>query len=571
MDDGTEKEFNIRTRGESTLELCLQTLWLSNPSSVKVTAEIEFHSLNTRSPTLLSSQPITITAAAEFARVGVAAPLRTEQLNPSCSLKSVLRTVRPNNVEITLGSLGRDAEPPSDAALASNADEKPSQIYEMRLSYAFKVDSDKAIEVRPSFPSLFNQLYDSPLDSQIWSLLDSNSKIIEYGSSMHHATPKSLKKGDYVISLLLRHPKYSVLDQMKDIPCEISFNLKDALPMAVYSELDKASTPAVKDDGRSQIVKRLLPRGSYQDIYVARPTADLPKWCVDGDVIVGALTLDKSKESVSSMKLLYIVPPKPKAKSEDSDEGDAKKEESLDDTVFKAKLGHMKKLRAKNTTAYKEIAEELRNQKPLSIPLLSELLSFALEAPLSNDVTNEEQYRVDEIEKIYNKSQKVNGGPIDAAVLAKYFGLNEPDKEELDADEEAKEENKEMKEQRDFLKTILLSRAFANANNTSSDMVAFDNTVKELKQWVKLDTLKDDEEKIKYTLVLARHARLCQGRVPVALSMLLKGKKDLISGKSLKLIDEELLTLFNATDENHLNQNIQESIYCSYPVFKRNV
>ncbi|KAL7459659.1 hypothetical protein ACHAWC_011570 [Mediolabrus comicus] len=577
MKEGVEEEYHIRVKGGSSLEVCLQLLWLANPSPGFVTADIEFHSLNIRGPTLVSSQPVTITASSEFARLGASAPLRAEQLNPECKLKSVLRTLRPNNIDITLGSAERDKEPPSDAALASNADEVPSRIYEMRLTYQFKVEGDKPIDVRPSFPSLFNQLYDSPVDSQIWSLSDNNSKIITYGSSMHHASPISLKKGDYTVTLLLRHPSRSSLDQMKDLPCEIDLKIPTALDCKLYDELDKASTPAVKDDGRKAMEKKLLPKGSYQDIYVARPTEDLPSWVVPGDVIQGSLVLDKDKAAVSSMKLLYITPPKATAKNGDDEKSKEKdKEDSLEDVVFKAKLDHAGSLRAKNVTVYKEIIATLKEERPSSVPLLSEMLTFALEGPLPDANTDaEDQVRAAEVEQVYNDAMKSNGGPIDVSALAQYFGLNEPDKDELDADDEAKDLNKEMKEQSDVLKKILLARASlygSLATKDSSEVSRFGQSVKEMKQWVKLDSLKDDDEKITFTITLVRHASICQDKKALAISLLLKAKKDISSGKKLKKLDEELLVLFDSVDGmSHVKENLQEGIYYRYPVFKRNV
>jgi tripeptidyl-peptidase-2 len=575
INDGTEKEFHLRTKGGSTLELCLQTLWLANPSPALVTADIEFHSFNTKSPTLISS-PVTITGAAEFARLGVSAPLRAEQLNPVGSLKSVSRALRPNKFDITLGSLQRDAEPPSDAALTSDCESKPTQIYEMRCSYPFKVDSDKPIDVRPSFPSLFNQLYDSPFDSQLWSLVDSNSKIISYGSSMHHASASSLKKGDYTITLLLRHPNSSVLEQLKDVPCEVSFTLKDPMSCKLYGQLDKASTPSVKDDGRSPLDKQLLCKGSYQDIYVARPTDEMPKWTENGDVLVGTLVLDKEKETATSMKLLYVIPPKSKAKNGDSDEDKSKKADTLEDVVFKAKLGHLATLRTKNVTTYQDIATKLKEERPSDVPLMSELLSFALESPLPDNLTSEDKYRSEEIEKVYNMSLKSSDGPIDPTLLAQYFGLNEPDKDELDADDEAKELKQNMTEQHDFLKKMLLSRASIRgslaANNTDpSDLSLFDKAVKDMKQWVKLENLKDDDEKINFTVTLSRHARLFQERQALALSLILKAKKDLTAGKNLRQLDDELLAILGSLEASHLQGNIQDSLHCRYPVIKRNV
>jgi tripeptidyl-peptidase-2 len=578
--EGVEGEYHIRVKGGSSLEVCLQLLWLSNPSPALVTADIEFHSLNVRSPALptsMSSQPITITASSEFARLGASAPLRAEQLNPECKLKSVLRTLRPNNVDITLGSAERDSEPPSDAELASNAKEEPSRIYEMRLSYQFKVEGDKPIEVRPSFPSLFNQLYDSPVDSQIWSLQDNNAKMITYGSCMHHASPTSLKKGDYTVSLLLRHPRRSTLDQMKDLPCEISMNMPSELTCNLYSELDKASTPAVKDDGRKPMEKKLLHKGSYQDIYVARPTDDLPSWVLPGDILQGSLVLDRDKEAVSSMKILYVVPPKATAKNGDDEKSKTKeKEDSLEDVIFKAKLGHLASLRTKNVTVYKEIVSTLKEERPDSIPLLSEMLTFALEGPLpSGETDDEDRVRLAEVDKVYNQSLKENGGPIDPLALAQYFGLNEPDKDELDADDEANELNKDMKEQRDALRKVLLERASlcgSVADKDSTGVSRFEEAVKELKQWNKLESLKDDDEKIKLTITLARHARICQEKKALAISLLLKAKKDLSSGKNLKQLDEELLTLYDLMDGmSHVKENLKESLCYRFPVFKRNV
>ena len=79
---------------------------------------------------------------------------------------------------------------------------------------------------------------------------------------MHHVEAVSLKKGNYTIKALIRHPKRSVLEQMKDLPVEISLNLPDALSCEVYSQIDKASTPVVKDE-RSSLSSKLLSKGMY--------------------------------------------------------------------------------------------------------------------------------------------------------------------------------------------------------------------------------------------------------------------------------------------------------------------
>jgi hypothetical protein len=173
-------------------------------------------------------------------------------------------------------------------------------------------------------------------------------------------------------------------------------------------------------------------------------------------------------------------------------------------------------------------------------------------------------------------SLKSSDGPIDPTLLAQYFGLNEPDKDELDADDEAKELKQNMTEQHDFLKKMLLSRASIRgslaANNTDpSDLSLFDKAVKDMKQWVKLENLKDDDEKINFTVTLSRHARLFQERQALALSLILKAKKDLTAGKNLRQLDDELLAILGSLEASHLQGNIQDSLHCRYPVIKRNV
>jgi len=570
--EGVEEEYHVRVKGGSSLELCLQLLWLANPSPASVTADVEFHSLDIRSPTLISSQPITITAASEFARLGAMTPLRAEKLNPLCKLKSVRRTLRPQDSDIKLGLTELDVLPPSDAEIRASNTTIGTQIYEMRLQFQFKIEGDKEIKVRPSIPSLFSQIYDSPMDSQLWALEDSNSQILAYGGAMHHADSVSLKKGDYSITLLLRHPDRYVLEQMKNTPCQLSLTLPAELTCNLYDQLDKASTPGLKDDGRSPLKSMLLRKGSHQDIYVSRPTEDLPDWVAPGDVLVGSLVLDKDKESVTSMELVYVAPP-PKTKKKDS-EKEKSEPDSLEEVIFKAKLKYLAELRTTNSTLYKEHADALKEERPASVPLLSELLVFALESPVPSTETSEDNWRAREVELIHNAMQKTNDGPIDTTSLAQYFGLNEPDKDELEDDEEAKKLNKDMKEQRKALKKILLERASlagAIADKDKSTVAGFDEVVRELKQWVSSDKLDDDKEKVKLAITMARHARICQNKKATAISILLKAKKDL-SGKGLRQVDEEVQKVYDLFDGmEHLSENSKEGIQSRFPVLKRGV
>ena len=567
----------MRVKGGHTLELCLQLLWLANPSPAHVTADIEWHSLDIRSPTLVNSQPITIASAREFARVGVNTPLRAEKLNPSASLKSVRRTLRPQEYDIKLGSNEvLDRFPASDAEVRANPDEQDTQIYEMRTRYKFSIKTEKdnkAIPVRPSCPSLFNQLYDSAIDSQLWSLEDGESQVLEYGGAIHHVESISLKKGDYTLCLLLRHPNRKLLEQLKDIPCELLLTLHESLPCEVYSQMDKASTPSVTDDGRSSLKSATLRKGTHQDLYVSRPTKELPSWIEAGDVLVGSLLLDKGKERVTSMELLYNVPPKPAAKDSKEDKADEKKKDSLEDIVFKAKLDFLAGLRKNTTKAeeYENLLDALKEDRPMNIPLLLERLTFALERSVPSTETDENKWRANEVELVYNAMLKENDGPIDVSLLAQYFGVKEPDKEELEDNEEAKKMNKDMKEQRTALKKILLSRASIAGSIADKDASAvdeFDKAVKEMKNWVSSDNLDDDKDKAQLAITLARHA-ICQDKKSTALSLLLKVRKDL-AGKDLKKVEEELARVYTMFgDMDHLIENVKEGLQTRYPTAPR--
>ena len=311
--------------------------------------------------------------------------------------------------------------------------------------------------------------------------------------------------------------------------------------------------------------------GSQQDIYVARPSTTLPDWVASGDVLVGTLKLDKDK-AVSSMEVLYIAPPKP-TKKKDENKSDSKDPDGLEDVVFKAKLDYIAGLRTKNSALYKETAALLKDEKPGSVPLLTELLTFALESSKPSDEEDEDKWRAKEIDLVYEAMQKVNNGPIDTPALAQYFGLNEPSAEDLEADEEAKKLNKEMKDQRSAYKKVLLARASIAgkvADKDASFANNFDEAVKEMKLWVKSENLEGDDDKTKLAITESRHSRICQNRMGTALSILLKAKKDL-NGKGAKQIDEELSSFYALSNMEHLAEYSKEEAQNRFPAVKRSV
>ncbi len=568
VNEGYEKEFSMKVKGGSTLEVCLQLLWLANAASTSVVVDVEFHSFLTRGPTLVASQPVAISAGREFARFGAAASLRTEKLNPSASLDTVQRTIRPASYDIVSGSADRDIMPPSDAEIKANPDLTASngtEIYNMFLKYNFEIDSDKAIKVTPVATSLFNQLYDSPLDTQIWELRDSNSQLLECGSSMHHANSVSLKRGDYSITFHTRHPSRQVLEQMKDLPFQLLMST-DALDCKVYSELDKASTPAVTGDGRSEVGLKVLRKGAFQDLYVSRPTGDLPSWVKPGDIMTGKVSLEKAKSGVTSMQLTYVVPPKSQVKKLNTNSlpKDEEDEKTLDEIIFASKVSYLATIRKKNATSYKELSQELLQENSTSIPLLSELLTYAKDAKLEGD-DPKELARVNEIQKVRDLLSTSNGGPIDEAALAQYFGVTLPSDDDLQGDKEATELKKKMEEQKKLLKATLLALSDAAATlalSDSSQTETLDSTIKELKKW---GTFSDAKDKLIYSMTLSRHQRLCKGEKGSAIKTLMEAKKDATPEDDKKLTEEMLKILKSLEGTEHIVTDTNNALYKRFP------
>ena len=568
VNEGYEKEFSMKVKGGSTLEVCLQLLWLANAASTSVVVDVEFHSFLTRGPTLVASQPVAISAGREFARFGAAANLRTEKLNPSASLDTVQRTIRPSTYDIVSGSADRDIMPPSDAEIKANPDLTPSngtEIFNMFLKYDFEIDSDKPIKVTPVATSLFNQLYDSPLDTQIWELRDSNSQVLECGSSMHHANAVSLKKGKYTITFHTRHPSRQVLEEMKDLPFQLLMST-DSLDCKIYSELDKASTPAVTGDGRSEVGLKVLRKGSFQDLYVSRPTGDLPSWAKPGDLMTGKVSLDKGKSGVTSMQLTYVVPPKSSVKKLNANSlpKDEEDDKTLDEIIFASKVSYLATIRKKNATTYKELSDQLLQENSTSIPLLSELLSYAKESKLEGD-DSKELGRVNAIQKVRDLLSVSNGGPIDESALAQYFGVALPSEDDLEGDKEAKELKKKMEEQKKLLKATLLAlsdAAAALALSDSSQTDILDSSVKELKKW---GSFSDAKDKLTYSMTLSRQQRLCKREKGSAIKTLMDAKNDATPEDDKKLTEEMLKILNSLEGTEHIVADTNNTLYKRFP------
>lgn len=415
---------------------------------------------------------------------------------------------------------------------------------------------------------------------------------------MHEAAPITLtsKPGvEYTVMLRISHPSRAVLEQVsKDLLLRLAIKLSKELDCPVYSQLDKASTPSVTDDGRQPVQLVQLRRGAQRDLYVTRPTAKLPDWVQPGDVMSGIIKLNQKSDGATVLNLFYDVPPKndvkdgdknedkkDKAKSDSDDEEEKKKklEEELSESIFKTKVSHLAKLRkAKNSEEiYQSLVDELKAEKPDNLPLLEELLTKAKEGKKPANVSaesdeSETKWRALQVSNATDAMKSSNGGPIDEAAIAQYYGCNNPPPDEDDDDDEKKEEaektKKEMEERRKAWRLALLAKAGAWSDHVMStkksddsvdqstattggeeeDKSSFDSAVQEMKKWVSAaGDFSTDKEKVRHAVVMARHSIKCQGKPVSALSSLRKARKDL-PAEFYKELTEEIVGILEGLD-----------------------
>jgi tripeptidyl-peptidase-2 len=563
-----EKMFHLKVRGGSTLEICLQLLWLSNPAPADVVVDVEFHSLSVRAPSLASSYSLNLPPAQGFARFGVAADLRSETIKPKASLTTIRRTISPSTYEIVVDSKDQDTIPPSDAEMQNLAD-AGRRIYTMILTYKFKIESGEETKITPSFPSIFQQLYDSPLDSNIWVLQDSNTQTISFGGSMHHAKAVALAKGDYTLSLFVRHPSRQLLEQVNDMPLQLSFALgeKQSTDCKIYRQLDKASTPSVTGDGRNPVKSLVLPKGSQLDLYVTRPTAALPSWSLPGDVMIGSVTLNSDVKEATSIALSYTIPPKSQVKENGIMEsnGSTVKGKSLNETLFDAKVAFLSTIR-KNSTEFVELAAQLKRDNATHLPLLQEMLSFAKDRV---DQYNTTSSRIVAIKDAVYAFLMDNGGPINETELAIYFGVSHVSLDGASGDVDVTFEKEHMEKQKAALQgcLLILCEALSEAAISESSFTEeFSSVYKWLRKWV-IDSsnLSDRKDKLSLHLVESRYLRLCRNSTGAALSSLLKAQKEL--PEFTREISQDLLSVYQSLGGHteHLISHLKDTLLHRFP------
>jgi len=312
----------VKVWGGGTLEVCLAPYW-SALGMVQVTLEVQFGGI-TVNPGVLSLGPHN----GFVAQAGLRADLKDVRVEPSGELTRWITPIAPVKAKTKLEP--RFPESRNSIMAAYPPDARPT--WELKLWYEFQ-NSEKC-KFMPKLPLRINDsLYESPLESQLTIVFDSNKKILAVTDYGHTQKNVEIEKGQVTVVCIIRHEKKQVLDKLKDLNLLIDRQLSSNLSLQAFTTPTGPAGGAFKFEAR--ILKRgyetnaffAINAGSMEDLY-----KKLPGGCKPGDVLTGTVQfLKKNKDQTAfgsddkpdGYPVCLVLPAKPAAVSGGDDASSA--------------------------------------------------------------------------------------------------------------------------------------------------------------------------------------------------------------------------------------------------------
>ncbi|GIM09954.1 hypothetical protein Vretimale_13739 [Volvox reticuliferus] len=377
LSGGSEYLNSLRVCGGATLELTLAQFWSSPGASQLQDVELSFYGVELSSEGSSGQRPGTDLAleGAELAKkVLVSAPTwsRATRIKPEAKLTSLHIPLRP--VEASLEPLTAERDALTDGRV----------VYRLLLTY--KTTLSEPGKFKPSLPLINKQIYDSLLESQLMLVHDGTTKQL---LSVQDADPESvsLKKGEVLLRLILRHDSQELLDKLKTMPLIMKRNLEGGVAVPVYGSRRDAILAA--GGSGAPAGEMLLRAGDVTPLWLGPvPEDKLPKDATPGRLLTGRLTLGQLKRGGGAaphkFAFSYLVPPTPSApgasgggNGKDDAGADKSPEQKLDEAVRDAKIKLMKELKLSDPAQaqlYDRLFVELQAAHPNYLPLLLEHL-----------------------------------------------------------------------------------------------------------------------------------------------------------------------------------------------------
>ncbi|KAG2389080.1 hypothetical protein C9374_014480 [Naegleria lovaniensis] len=425
----------IKTLPNRTLELTVGQFW-STPGESTLTVEVEFFGFDTNSA---SNEGVFFDGAEFVKKIQINPSLRNMEMQMSAKLDTWNEVLTPVNSE-------------DDKLIQIQNDERNTYFdtgkcsYNMILEYNLKMTSEH--EITPNLPQLSNYLYESELESRMIMVFNKNKKLMNVVD--FHPKKFKLKKGDYVLRVLLRHDSLPLLQKFKNHPLIISHALAKPISLKFYKNVNGALSDSNKQDEK---FKMLHGRSNAFVLgYTGVDMKDLPKEVKAGDRLTGKFQYQSCETAF--LPLTFVVPPScvnsEKSSSTTSSENKADKrtpEDKYKDYILEQQLSYLKKLKAEALPFVDKMIEE----HPKHLPALLLKLEIL-----------KEQYKSqkDETSTLYKNICELMDSVfqvIDLTALALHYGTlpkNKTKNEHEESEQEAMEyqlKSKEMDKQKDAL------------------------------------------------------------------------------------------------------------------------
>ncbi|XP_053404432.1 tripeptidyl-peptidase 2-like isoform X2 [Mercenaria mercenaria] len=530
-----EKFVNISDRGETTqafpvvgdrtIEVCIAKWW-ANIGDVNLDYSVTFHGVKP------SSRQITVHGGDGVCRFELRSHLKTEDISPSVSFKTLTQPLRPTDSKVR--------------CLAGPRDQLPEgrQIYALELTYGFHVS--KSTEVTPDLSLLSDLLYESEYEGQLWMLFDSNKQLLGTGDAYPHQYNVKLEKGDYTVLVQVRHDKKSMLDKLKSVILLIQHKLSNPLNFDLYGSWQAALVCGKKLNSTSLKKTELFPMFT-----APLPDDKIPmaKTASPGCYLSGTLTTlkDEPAKKASAIPFKYVITEAPKKnnnKSNGKDKGeknkDKTKEEEYTEALRDLRISWLSKLEIGHP-----LFEELRSQYEDHLPLYIARLQ-ALDS---------EKEREKYVAEIMDLSKYILSKIDQTSVLA-YFGMKTDNSTDATTVKTDKEEKKSQ------VLTALLKLGTAQADvilndwNIESCSVTdedLDKTMIEIAKWTDTNDAKVLPLSIKHAMVHRQYGR--------ALKMSLKQLED----KPNKDMEQKIIELYGKIGWDHCARHFSNWILVKYP------
>ena len=451
---------SIPVRGGHTLEFALSQFWSSLGES-QVECTVTFHGL------MPSDQQPALSHDAPVKRIDVVATLGNERLAPRVTLKTHRTTISPGQATIKQLKSRRDN-------LSDNR-----QCYQLLLPYEF--EQSQPGRVTPRFARIDGLLYDSDFGTQIWSLFDSNGRLVATDDTF--PGPVRLKKGIHSLVLELRHTDIAKLEKMKKLPMSLDRPLKSQITLKAYS------TRADAINRRNTFASRILRKGETESVFFSTVSLKTPAGAKPGDTLSGTMTLGTATSSRTGsgsrpggFPIRYLVGGSVSKKREPSDGPPIPNEKRLAKSLADAKFELLKRIPFEtNRELFDKTANELQKAEPDSLRVLV----------LRLERLDDAKHRKKRLSEVIAAADAIISN-IDTEKLAAHYGtrINPEDKQ-------ASALRKKMDEQRQILIDTLYRKGRAVGYMELPDVIkdhpivdraaydkAFEDNFAELRKWV---------------------------------------------------------------------------------------